>query len=93
MEQDYRRLSFIAFFEIFRQVVGHCPSRGEAMHRVWLENRNMMKRLCKDARKQQRRLRRRERRLRTTVRSSVPPFPLPFAHLCRVAVARTLCVW
>ncbi len=67
-ERDMNRLSFITFFEIFRQVVGHCPARGEALHRIWLENRAMMKRLCKDARKQQGRLRRREHRLMRVVR-------------------------
>ena len=70
-QQALARLSFITFFELFRQVVGHCPPRGEALHRVWLEHRSMMKRLVKDATHDQRKLRRRERKLRRTVRVDV----------------------
>ena len=81
-QQDLARLSFITFFELFRQVVGHCPPRGEALHRVWLEHRSMMKRLVKDATHDQRKLRRRERKLRRTVRVDV----------C-VCVCVCVCVW
>lgn len=75
-QRDMARLRFITFFELFRQVVGYCPARGEAMHRIWLEHRAIMKRLCKDAKKQQRKLRRRERRLRHMVRACKRANPL-----------------